>query len=168
MGIFFEKLLGNGHESRSGMLFRSILALGTAALIVLYVKRSWVISPGTEPDSVYAKLLETLPSTDPLLLKRLSAAWRFTAVEAAKDYGEDGLFALEAFGDDAAFFLRKNRSAFGSLAQVEKLGPTQFRLASGPWRRGVLEWAENGKLEQFLHRIKDAPGSTLHLAEQTQ
>ena len=88
------------------------------------------------------RLRAILPEADPLLLHRVAENWGYTGVTAAERHGEDGLLVLEAFEDEAAYCLEHQPQAFAALAQVVKLDPARFRLATGPWNRAVLDWAQ--------------------------
>ncbi len=104
-----------------------------------------------------------LPEADPLFLNRACANWGYRAVDAAQQYGEDGVNVLETFGDDADYLLKNNPKAFAALARVWKLDPVQFRLAAN-WNRGVIDWAQEGKLDAFLHKIERLPAGRLATA----
>jgi hypothetical protein len=77
----------------------------------------------------------------------------YIAVEAARQHGEEGLGVLETFGDDGAYYLKENPKAFASLVRLWTLDPARFRLTTGAWNRAVLDWAQNGKLDAFLHKL---------------
>jgi hypothetical protein len=117
-------------------------------------------APALDPRS---QLQSILPHADPLLLDRVSATWAYTAVDAAQKYGEDGVNALETFGDDANYYLKNNRQAFAALVGVWKLDPARFRL-TGNWNRGVIDWAQDGKLDAFLRKIDRLPSARLATA----
>lgn len=95
------------------------------------------------------------------MVSRVGGTWGYTSLDAAKQYGEDGLRVLDTFGDDAAFFLKKKPEAFASLTHLWKLDPARFRLVHGPWNRAVVDWAEAGKLDAFLKNLNQLPPARL-------
>jgi len=113
-----------------------------------------------------AQLQSILPQSDPLLLDRVSATWAYTAIDAARQYGEEGVNVLETFGDDADYCLKNDPKAFAALTRLWKLDPAHFRLA-GSWNRGVVDWAQEGKLDAFLHKIDRLPAGRLATSDTT-
>src|SRR5262249_36362971 len=102
-----------------------------------------------------------------LLGGRAFANWGTLAAQAGDNYGEEGIEVLELFGDEAAFCLQRNPDAFEDLVQVVRLDPPRFRLATGPWHRAVLDWAQNGKLRVFLDQLRALPPDRFAVAEAT-
>lgn len=102
-----------------------------------------------------------------LLEHRARADWGPLATRASEMYGAEGLEVLELFGDEAAYCLQRDPRAFEDLVQVARLDPSRFRLATGPWRRAVLDWAQNGKLGAFRDRLRSLPPDRLRVAEGT-
>ena len=150
-------------RDRHGPLVISAIAIVLAAY--LGVRLCW--QPPAPPASDPLRTLQTiLPHADPLLLQRISATWGYTAVAAARTYGEDGLSVLETFGDDADYYLKNNPQTFAALARLWKLDPAHFRLA-GNWNRGVIDWAQEGKLDPFLQKIDRLPRGRLATADKT-
>lgn len=124
--------------------------------------------------AVIATLPNGLPPTIPddqgghsLLMRRVSANWGQLARKAFEQDGKDGLVALDTFGDEAAHCLEHNKGAFKDLVQVVRLDATQFRLATGPWHRAVLDWAQNGHLPRYLKQLQSLPPNQLAIAEAT-
>lgn len=115
--------------------------------------------------STESHLKKLLPDADPLLLQRSAQKLGDVAVSAAVCIGEDGLRVLEAFGDEAAYCLTHDQASFKSLARVVRLDPVRFRLASGPWNRAVLDWAQNGKLDRFIDRLDAMAPEQVDVAE---
>lgn len=150
--------------------FRSLLVSGIAIALAGYLgaRLCWLASPGisTPSSDPQSQLESVLPEADPLLLDRATATWGYTAVDAAQKYGEDGLNVLETFGDDADYYLKNNPQAFAALARLWKLDPARFRVA-GNWNRGVIDWAQDGKLDAFLRKIDRLPPARLATANVT-
>jgi hypothetical protein len=119
------------------------------------------------PSSVHPeeRLRQILPEADPNFIRRASAKWGDTAIAAAKQHGESGLHVLEIFGDEAAYCLKHQSHAFEALVQVTRLDPPRFRLATGPWNRAVLDWAQNANLPRFMDRLRNLPPDQLEIAE---
>jgi hypothetical protein len=118
-------------------------------------------SPATPAEQIHA----ALPGVDALLVERVAGNWGQTAVTAVESCGEEGLWVLDVFGTEAAYCLEHQPEAFEALARVISLDSARFRLVAGPWNRAVLDWAQNGKLDRFLERLKELPPDRLALAE---
>ena len=98
-------------------LIGSLLSLSLAILLsAVFFRERASSAPTAHPPE--AQLASILPTADPLLLRRVAADRGYTAVEAAKSFGEDGLHVLETFGDTAAGFLEDNRPAFAALTRL--------------------------------------------------
>jgi hypothetical protein len=121
--------------------------------------------PSKVPPSVEDRLKQLLPNADPLLVHRAAETWGDVAIQATEQHQEPGLKVLEAFQDEAAYCLQHDAKAFAALVRVMRLDPERFRLASGPWNRAVLDWAQSGKLERFLDRLEGMQPTSLATAE---
>ena len=121
--------------------------------------------PPSNAPSVEDQLKQVLPNADPLLVHRAAETWGQVAIQAAEQHQEPGLKVLEAFEDEAAYCLQHDANAFAAMVRVIRLDPERFRLASGPWNRAVLDWAQSGKLEQFLDRLEGMQPGSLATAE---
>ncbi|MCS6850417.1 MAG: hypothetical protein NZ700_04525 [Gemmataceae bacterium] len=141
----------------------SICFLLIAALAAAYFL--YPAAPSKAPRSLEDRLQAVLPEADPLLVQRMAQNWGFTALSAAERHGEDGLHVLEAFEDEAAYCLECKPDAFAALVRVVRLDPVRFRLATGPWNRAVLDWAQTGKLGRFLARLAALAPDRLAIAE---
>jgi hypothetical protein len=118
---------------------------------------------------VETRLKALLPKTDSLLLRRVARERGEAAVVAADRHGEDGVRTLDVFGAEAEFVLTHRPDAFTPLVDVVRLDPARFRLATGPWRRAVLDWAQDwtrgGVLPEFVRKLRDLPTDRLATAE---
>lgn len=122
-------------------------------------------SPPASPATPVERIRAALPDTDAMLVDRVAEAWGETAVIAVERCGEDGLRVLNVFGDEAAYCLEHQPEAFDALAKVVTLDPDRYRLVVGSWNRAILDWAQNGKLDRFLERLKSLPPARLTLVE---
>ncbi len=118
---------------------------------------------------VETRLNALLPNADSLLLRRVARERGEAAVVAADRHGEDGVRALDVFEAEAAYVLTHRPDAFTPLVDVVRLDPARFRLATGPWRRAVLDWAQDwtrgGMLPEFVRKLRDLPSDRLATAE---
>ncbi len=94
-------------------------------------------------------------------MRRMAAAWSEDAVKAAQSRGAPGVRTLETFGEDAAKYLNHDPAAFASLVRVSHLDRERFRLAAGPWKQAVLDWAGSNRLPRFLDRLRALPADRL-------
>ena len=168
MSALLKKLFANEFESTSAKMMRGVLA-GAAAGILCVTSFLGFRSaePAVDTSLVYAQLTSVLPSTDPLLLKRASTKWGHVALDAAQGFGAEGVEVLDTFGDEAAYCLKHDRAAFSMLTRLEKLDSLRFRLSAGPWRRAVLDWAQNGRLDIFVRRLNELSADLLAIADRT-
>lgn len=124
-------------HSRVGRIATSCLfALGASALFAI-----WFASP--------EGLLQPSPAEP--------AEEKSAAVLAQEQFGEDGVEALTLFGPEAEWCLREQPESFQSLVDVVRLDSDRQALATGPFHRAVLDWAQAGTLPRFLEILKAVP-----------
>lgn len=147
----------------------SIAFLALAALVAIPLLNLPPTTNAIESNklSPEARIKLVLPEEDPVQIRHAVAAWGSDAAKAVEGYGKPGLLTLEAFGDEACYYLSHEPRAFALLTKVVHLNQAQCDLAKGPWKQPVLDWAHIGKLDRFFDRLAALSPDRLVVAEAT-